>query len=146
MYRIIKLALIALGIVSAVLWVQLPSADDPGALDSSSMGFMFYIMYIMLALAAVSALFFGLTKMITTPGGLKKALFSFAGLAVLTIAGYAMAGGEQAVVDAVADERGLEVSTGTVKAIGTLLNVFFGMVAIAILLMVVPGFKRVLGR
>ena len=146
MYRIIKLVLIVVGVLSAVLWYTLPSAEDPGALDSSSMSFMFLIMYALLALATVSALFFGLTKMITTPGGLKKALFSLAGLAILGIAGFAMASGEQAVVDAVQAERGIEVSTGTVKTIGTLLNVFFGMVVIAILLMVVPGFKRVLGR
>ena len=54
--------------------------------------------------------------------------------------------GEQEVVDAVSSERGLETTVGTVKTIGTLLNVFFGMVVIAIVLMIVPGVKKVLGR
>ena len=143
MYRIIKLVLIGLSVVAAVLWVTLLMSDNPE--ESGSIQSMFYIMYAFVAVASVAALFYGLTKMLATPGGLKKAIFSLGGLAVLAIAGYAMASGEQPVVDEMA-KRDIVVTTGTVKAIGTLLNVFFGMVLVAVLLMVVPGFKRVLGR
>jgi len=146
MHKIIKYVLIAIGVLAAVAsFFMMPSAEDPNAINSPGISIMFILTWLLLIVAAALALFFGLKKMLTTPGGLKKALFSLGGLAILAIIGYAMAGGEQAVVDTMA-ERGLETSTGTVKIIGTLLNVFFGMVVVAVLMMVLPGIKKLIGR
>jgi hypothetical protein len=50
------------------------------------------------------------------------------------------------VVEAVQTERGLTTTVGTVKTIGTLLNIFFGMVVIAVVLMVFPSLKRLIGK
>ena len=146
MHRILKIVLIVVGVIAAIMcFFMMPDAADPDAINSTGISVMFLLMWILFVVAAASALFFGLKKVITSPGGLKKALFSLGGLAILAIIGYALAGGEQAVVDTMSG-RGIETSVGTVKTIGTLLNVFFGMVIIAVFLMLWPGVKRSIGK
>ena len=146
MHKFLKIGLIVVGIIAAIMcFFMMPDAADPEAINSTGISAMFAIMWILLAIAAVSALFFGLKKMLTTPGGLKKALFSLGGLAILAIIGYALAGNEQPVVDTMG-RRGIETTVGTVKTIGTLLNVFFGMVIVAVILMLMPGLKKIIGR
>jgi len=148
MQKILKIVLIVIGVIAAALsFFFMPSGDDPAAIDSGAIDFMFLLTWILLIAAAVLALFFGLKKMMTTKGGLKKALFSLGGLAVLFIIGYALSSGDeaQAVVDTFAG-KDIEPTLGTVKNIGMMLNVFFGMVAVAVLLMIWPGIKKMIGR
>ncbi|MBO0322959.1 hypothetical protein J0X14_11685 [Muricauda sp. CAU 1633] len=141
MNKIIKIALIVIGLIAAVLWFSLPSADDPDAINSGAMNFMFIIMYILLTIAVVAALFFGLTKLFTTPGSIKKALFALGGLAIIVAISYGLSSNNAAVVEAMSG-RGIETTEGTVKNIGMGLNVFFILTVIAVLLMVLPGLKR----
>lgn len=147
MYRILKIVLIVVGLLAAVLWFFMPDGEDPNAINSGSISGMFLIMFILLAVAALTALVFGLSKMLTTPGGLKKALFAVGALVVLFIIGYAISSGDEAkaVVETMS-RRGIETSEGTVKNIGMLLNVFFGMVLVALALMIFPGVKKLLGK
>lgn len=134
MYRIIKIALIAVGVLAAVLWTQLPSKDAPltEAVNNGALSTMFLVTFILILAAAVLAVLFGLLKTISTPGGLKRAVISIVALAVIAIIGYALAGEEEAVIQAVKLEQKSDVSAGTVKNIGMLLNVFFAMLLIAI--------------
>lgn len=141
MNKVIKIALIVIGLVAAVLWFSLPSADDPGAINSGAMNFMFIIMYILLAIAVVSAVFFGLKKLLTTPGSIKKALFAIGGLAIVVAVSYGLSSDNMAVVEAMSS-RGIETTEGTVKNIGMGLNVFFILTVVAVLLMVLPGLKK----
>ena len=141
MNKIIKIVLIVIGLLSAVLWFSLPSAEDPDAINSGAMNFMFIIMYILLAIAVVAALFFGLAKLFTTPGSIKKALFALGGLAVVVAISYGLSSNNAAVVEAMAG-RGIETTEGTVKNIGMGLNVFFILTVVAVLLMILPGLKR----
>ncbi|UOY07912.1 hypothetical protein L0P88_05020 [Muricauda sp. SCSIO 64092] len=148
MHRILKIILIVIGIIAAIMcFFMMPDAADPEAINSTGISVMFGIMWLLLVIAAVSALFFGLRKMLTTKGGLKKALFSLGGLVVLFIIGYALSNSEEAeaVVQTFAG-RDIEPTTGTVKNIGMMLNVFFGMVLIAVALMIWPGIKKLIGR
>lgn len=148
MHKILKIVLIVISVIAAIMcFFMMPSPEDPSAIDSTGINVMFLIMWVLLIFAAVTALFFGLRKMITTPGGLKKALFSLGGLAILFIIGYALSSGDEAkaVVDTFAGKE-IQPTESTVKTIGMLLNVFFGMVVVAVLLMVLPGFKRVFGK
>jgi hypothetical protein len=141
MNKIIKIALIVIGLIAAVLWFSLPSADDPNAISSGAMNFMFVIMYILLAIAVVSAVFFGLKKLLTTPGSIKKALFAIGGLAIIVAVSYGLSSDNMAVVEAMS-QRGIETTEGTVKNIGMGLNVFFILTVVAVLLMVLPGLKK----
>jgi succinate dehydrogenase/fumarate reductase cytochrome b subunit len=148
MHKIIKIVLIVLGVLSAILWYSLPASDMPPsqAIESLPMDLMFKIVFLLLLIATAASIFFGLKKTFTSEGGLKRVLKTLAFAGVLTLVGYLMAGGEEAVVEAVQTERGLTTTVGTVKTIGTLLNIFFGMVLIAIVLMVIPSLKRLTGR
>ncbi len=148
MHKIIKIVLIVLGVLSAILWYSLPASDMPPsqAIESLPMDLMFKIVFLLLLIATAASVFFGLKKTFTSEGGLKRVLKTIAFAGVLTLVGYLMAGGEEAVVEAVQTERGLTTTVGTVKTIGTLLNIFFGMVLIAIVLMVIPSLKRLTGR
>jgi len=155
MYRGIKIALLVIGLVSAVLWFFMPSIPDNPSPDlieeiaetDTPMKLMFIIMWVMVIATAALALFFGFKKMLTSSGGLKKALFAIAGLAVLFIIGYFLSSGEEA--DAVVktfEGKDIQPTAGTVKTIGMLLNVFFGMTVVAVLLMVLPGLKRIISK
>ena len=148
MHKIIKIVLIVLGVLSAILCYSLPASDMPPshAIESLPMDLMFKIVFLLLLIATAASVFFGLKKTFTSEGGLKRVLKTLAFAGVLTLVGYLMAGGEEAVVEAVQTERGLTTTVGTVKTIGTLLNIFFGMVLIAIVLMVIPSLKRLTGR
>ena len=117
MNKLIKIALIVIGLIAAVLWFSLPSAEDPNAISSGAMNFMFIIMYILLAIAVVASLFFGLTKLLSTPGSLKKALFGIGGLAIVVLVSYGLSSNNAPVVEEMA-KRGIETTEGTVKNIG----------------------------
>ncbi|MEX0361922.1 MULTISPECIES: hypothetical protein [Flagellimonas] len=144
MNKIIKIVLIVIGLVAAVLWFSLPSADDPDAINSGSMNFMFVIMYILLAIAVVASLFFGLKKLLSTPGSLKKTLFALGGLAIVVAISYGLSSSEEAkaVADSFANNPNIVATEGTVKNIGMGLNVFFILTAVAVALMVFPGLKK----
>ncbi|MEZ4810367.1 MAG: hypothetical protein R2819_08410 [Allomuricauda sp.] len=141
MNKIVKIALIAIGLISAVLWFSLPSADDPEAINSGSMNFMFIIMYILLAIAVAAALFFGFKKLFSTPGSIKKSLFALGGLAIIVAISYGLSSNNAAVVQTMS-ERGIETTEGTVKNIGMGLNVFFILTVVAVVLMIFPGLKK----
>lgn len=141
MNKIVKILLIVIGLLAAVLWFSLPSADDPNAINSGSMNFMFIIMYILLAIAVITSLVFGLAKLFTTKGSVKKALFAIGGLAIVVAISYGLSSDNMAVVETMA-QRGVETTEGTVKNIGMGLNVFFILTAVAVVLMVFPGLKR----
>jgi len=141
MNKIIKILLIVIGLVAAVLWFSLPSADDPQAINSGAMNFMFIIMYILLAIAVVATVFFGFTKLLSTPGSLKKALFGIGGLAIVVAISYGLSSDNMTVVETMS-QRGIETTEGTVKNIGMGLNVFFILTVIAVVLMVFPGLKK----
>lgn len=141
MNKIIKIALIAIGLIAAILWFSLPSGDDPNAINSGAMNFMFIIMYILLAIAVVASVFFGLTKLLSTPGSLKKALFAIGGLAIVVAVSYGLSSNNAPVVEEMA-KRGIETTEGTVKNIGMGLNVFFILTVVAVVLMIFPGLKR----
>ena len=142
MQKILKIVLVVIGVVGAVLsFFFMPSGDDPEAINSGSIDLMFLLTWILLIAAAALALFFGLKKMMTTPGGLKKALYAIGGLAVIVAISYGLSSGDEAktVADSMAN---LGATESTVKNIGMGLNVFFILTAVAVALMVLPGIKK----
>lgn len=141
MNKIVKIVLIIIGLVAAGLWFAMPDGDDPNAINSGALNFMFLIMYLLLAIAVIFSLFFGLKKLFSSPASLKKALFALGGLAVIVAISYGLSSGNAEVVSTMAD-RGVETTESTVKTIGMGLNVFFILTAIAVALMVIPGLKK----
>ena len=125
MQKILKIVLIVIGVAGAILsFFFMPSSEDPDAINNVPIDLMFIITWVLLIIAALLALFFGVRKMITTPGGLKKALFAVGGLLVLFIIGYALSSGDEAIaVVNVFEGKEIQPTESTVKSIGMLLNV-----------------------
>lgn len=143
MQKIVKIALIVIGLLSAVLWYMLPSSDMPAAeaAQSGAMNGMFIITYILLGIAVVTALLFTLKNLFSNPQGLKKTLFVVVGLAIVVGISYVLSSGTD-----VATEYMAMSSESTVKKIGMGLNVFFILTVVAVVLMVLPGVKKLFGK
>ncbi|MFD0796419.1 hypothetical protein ACFQZJ_03030 [Maribacter chungangensis] len=143
MQKIIKIALFAVGVLSAVLWYLLPDSDMPvaEAAQSGAMNTMFMITYALLGIAVVASLVFTLKNLFSNPQGLKKTLFVVGGFLLVVVISYVMASGTDVdpVYAAMTDES-------TVKYIGMGLNVFFILTAVAILSLVVPGIKNMFSK
>ncbi|MDO5607662.1 MAG: hypothetical protein Q4G08_04310 [Capnocytophaga sp.] len=123
MYKISKYAAIALGAVAVVLFGGLVYSD----IDPYTM-LLFYISYILLALAVIAVLAYGLMNLLSSPQKMKKTLL-YTGVFVAIIAiSYALASGENA----------------TEKWVGTGITAFFILGAIATGLMILSGVKSAL--
>ncbi|MDO1513430.1 hypothetical protein Q2T41_12265 [Maribacter confluentis] len=143
MQKIIKIALIAIGVLSAVLWYLLPSSDMPAAeaAQSGAMNTMFIITYLLLGIAVVVSLVFTLKNLFSNPQGLKKTLFVVGGFLLVVGVSYVLASGTDV------DPEYLEMSDeSTVKKIGMGLNVFFILTIIAILSLVIPAIKNMFSK
>lgn len=147
MNKIIKIILIVFSVLGTILWTQLPSVDMPRgeAIESGSMNLMFIITFILLAIAVLASLFFGLKNVFASPEGLKRTLIGVGGLLVVAIISYFLATGTDVDLDAMR-AKGLEAEESTVKYIGMFLNIFFILTAVAILAMVIPGIKRTFNK
>lgn len=139
----IKPALLLLGLVSVVLWFSLPSTEDPEAIDSNIVHTMFIILYLLLGIALLTTLVFGLRKLLSSPGSLKKNSFVLGIFAIVVAISYGLSTNNEAVVTTMA-ERGVETTENTVKLIGMGVNIFFILALLAIALMILPGIKRML--
>ncbi|RTE55060.1 hypothetical protein EHW67_00360 [Arenibacter aquaticus] len=147
MHKIVKIILIVLGVIGAILWFQLPSADVPAteAINNGSMNFMFIITYVLLGIAVAATVLFGLMNLITSKGGLKKAIFAIGGLLVVVVISYAMATGTDVDLDEMA-RKGIPTTEDTVKTIGMGLNVFFILTIVAVAAMLWSGLKKMISK
>ncbi|MFT6838795.1 MAG: hypothetical protein ACJAUO_002225 [Sediminicola sp.] len=147
MHKILKYILVALSLIGALLWFQLPSADMPAseAVNSTPMNLMFIITYILLGIAIVFSLGFALKNLFTTPENLKKALFAIGGLLLVVAVSYGLATGTDVDLTEMAN-KGIPTTEGTVKTIGMGLNVFFILTGVAVLLMILPGIKKMFSK
>ncbi len=141
MHRFLKIGLIVLGLLSAVLWLNLPDADMPAAqaVGSGAMSAMFVITYILLAIAVAFSLFFTVKKTFSKTGNAKRTLMSLGAIVLVVIISYIAADGTD-----VTEVGDLEVNESTVKNIGMGLNVFYILTVVAVLLMVIPSIKKLL--
>lgn len=147
MYKIVKIALLVVGLIGAVLWFMLPSSKMPAteAAESGPMSAMFMLTYLLFGIAVVFSLFFSLKNQLSNPASLKKTLFGVGGFILVVIVAYVLATGTDVSVDEMS-RRDLITSEGTIKLIGMGLNIFFILTAIAIILMLVGGFKKMTSK
>jgi hypothetical protein len=147
MNKIVKITLALLGLISAVLWYNLPGQDMPAseAVESGAITGMFTITYILLAIAVVASLLFTLVNLFAHPQKLKKTLIVIGAFLVVLGFSYAMATGSDINLDEMA-RRGIPTTESTVKNIGTGLNLFFLLVLIAIGSMLWGGLKKMTNK
>ncbi|MFT6796759.1 MAG: hypothetical protein ACJART_001903 [Maribacter sp.] len=143
MQKIVKIALIAIGLIGAVLWFMLPERDMPAAeaAQSGAMNAMFIITYILLGVAVVVSVLFTLKNLFSNPQGLKKTLFVVGGFVLVVIISYVLSSGTDVAPEfmAMSDE-------GTVKNIGMGLNVFFILTIIAVASLIIPAVKNMFSK
>jgi hypothetical protein len=143
MQKIVKIALIAIGLIGAVLWFMLPERDMPAAeaAQSGAMNAMFIITYILLGVAVVVSVLFTLKSLFSNPQGLKKTLFVVGGFVLVVIISYVLSSGTDVSPEflAMSDE-------GTVKNIGMGLNVFFILTIIAVASLIIPAVKNMFSK
>ena len=143
MHKIIKIALIAIGLIGAVLWFLLPPKEMPvaEAAQNGAMNAMFIITYLLLGIAIVVSLVFTLKNLFSNPQGLKKTLFVVGGFLLVVIISYVLASGTDVDPEfmAMSDES-------TVKKIGMGLNVFFILTIIAVVSLIIPAVKNMFSK
>ncbi|MFS4416394.1 hypothetical protein [Maribacter sp. 2307ULW6-5] len=143
MHKFLKIGLIAVGVLSAIMWYLLPEAEMPAAqaAQSGPLNAMFWIMYLLLGVAIVAAVLFTVKNLFSNPAGLKKTLFVLGGLAVVVGISYVLSSGTD-----VADNYAAMSSESTIKNIGMGLNVFFILTITAVVLMILPGIKNLFSK
>ncbi|TLP82319.1 hypothetical protein [Maribacter sp. ACAM166] len=143
MQKIVKIALVIIGVLGAVLWFMLPERDMPAAeaAQSGAMNFMFIITYFLLGVAVVVSLVFTLKNLFSNSQGMKKTLFVVGGLLLVVGISYVLSSGTDVSPEflAMSDES-------TVKNIGMGLNVFFILTIIAVASLVLPAIKNMFSK
>ncbi|UCD60084.1 MAG: hypothetical protein JSV59_09325 [Flavobacteriaceae bacterium] len=147
MNKIVKIVLVVLGVLSAVLWYQLPGRDVPAsvAVGSAAMNFMFIITYLLLGIAVAVSLIFTIKSLFANPKSLKKTLMVIGGFVLVVIFSYVLASGTDVSIEEMAN-RGIATSETTIRRIGTGLNMFFLLVLIAIVAMALGAFKKMTNK
>jgi hypothetical protein len=147
MNKIVKIALIALGVLSAVLWYFLPGSEVPPAeaAESGAISGMFTITFILLGIAVVVSLVYTLLNLFANPKSLKKTLIVLGSFVVVLGFSYILASGTDVSLDEMAS-RGITTTESTVKNIGTGLNLFFFLVVIAIGAMFLGALKKMTNK
>lgn len=143
MNKIVKIALIVIGLIGAALWFLLPDSDVPAseAANNGALNAMFWITYILLAIAIVVSLVYSLVNLFSNPANLKKTLFVVGGFFVVVAIAYVLADGTDVSVQEMAD-RGIQTSETTIRRIGTGINVFFILTVIALGAMLWGGVRK----
>ena len=147
MHKIVKIALVAISVIAFVLLFFMPDSDMPDseAMESGGIAGMFLLTYILLGIAIVATVVFGLKNMIATPGGLKKSLFGIIGLLVILGVAYGLANGTDVSIEKMA-KAGIETSESGIKKVGAGINMFFIMLILAVGLISWGAIKKVISK
>ncbi|MDG3583102.1 hypothetical protein [Galbibacter pacificus] len=137
MYKIAKIIAIILGVIGLVLWVLIARSDDNG----SYIDVMLNLGIGLTIIAAVITLLFSIVGLASDTDKLKKSLISIAVFALVLIVSYFLATGTDVDLQKMAD-RGIQVTEGTVKTVGAGLISFYILTVLAILAMIIGGFKK----
>lgn len=144
MYKIIKIVLIVIGLIGSVLWFMLPEMSMPmaEAAQSGPLNAMFVLTFLLFGIAILFSVFFSLKSQFADSAALKKTLYGVGGFVLVVIVSYVLSTGSDVNLDEMAN-RGIQTTEGTVRYIGAGLNIFFILLIIAVVLMVLPGVKKV---
>lgn len=146
MYKIAKIIAIILGVISLVLWVLIARADSEevavvGSSSNNVVGMMINLGYWMTIVVAIITLLFSLAGLASEPEKLKKALISVGVFGAVILVSYLIGTSEGFDFDLMAD-KGIDVSASTVKWVDAGLWSFYILAFLAVLAMVVGGFKK----
>ena len=147
MHKIVKIGLIVVSIVAFIMLFMMPDGDMPRAeaMNSTGITVMFALTYILLGIAVIATVIFGLINVVSTPGGLKKALFGIVGLLVVLGVAYGLASGTDVDIEKMAN-AGIETSESGIKRVGAGINMFFILLVVAVALIAWGAIKKATGK
>lgn len=143
MHKIVKIALVVIGLIGAALWFMLPESEMPAAeaANNGALNAMFWITYILLGIAILFSLVFALKNLFSSPQSMKKSLFVIVGFLLVVGIAYVLADGTDVSIQEMAD-RGITTSESTIKRIGAGINMFFILTIIAVGAMIWGGIRK----
>ena len=126
MHKFVKIGLIVISIIAFILLFFMPDSDMPmaEAMESGGITGMFSLAYILLAIAVIATLVFGLKNMVSTPGGLKKSLFGIVGLLIALGIAYGLSSGTDISVEGMLDRNNITTTESEIKRVGAGINMF----------------------
>jgi hypothetical protein len=126
MHKFVKIGLIVISIIAFILLFFMPDSDMPmaEAMESGGITGMFSLAYILLAIAVIATLVFGLKNMASTPGGLKKSLFGIVGLLIALGIAYGLSSGTDISVEGMLDRNNITTTESEIKRVGAGINMF----------------------
>ncbi|VAW10901.1 hypothetical protein MNBD_BACTEROID03-1846 [hydrothermal vent metagenome] len=126
MHKFVKIGLIVISIIAFILLFFMPDSDMPmaEAMESGGITAMFSLAYILLAIAVVATLVFGLKNMASTSGGLKKSLFGIVGLLIALGIAYGLSSGTDISVEGMLDRNNITTTESEIKRVGAGINMF----------------------
>lgn len=143
MHKFIKIGLIVISVVAFVFLFFMPDDDAPMnvAMESGGISGMFFIAYLLLAIAVASALIFGLKNVGSTKGGLKKAGFAIVGLIIALGIAYGLSSGTDISIEEMA-KKNIDITEGGIKAVGAGINMFGILLLVAVGLIAFGGIRK----
>lgn len=144
MYKIVKIGLIVISVIAFILLFFMPGKDMPmaDAMKSGGMNAMFILAYILLGVAVIASVVFGLKNMVSSPGGLKKAGFAIIGLVVLLGISYGLSGGTDIDPATMLSKNNIVTDEGEIKSVGAGINMFGIMLLVAVVLIAWGSIKK----
>ncbi len=132
-----------LAVIGVILFVMMATSDDS---TPSQISPMLSMAYIMIGIAAVAAILFGLVS-IFTGGNIKKTLISLGVLVVVVLLGFGLASTNPEMIQRFADlPQPIEVTESTSRNVGAGLRIFYILAFVAVGSMVWGGVKKALNR
>lgn len=130
MQKLLKLGVLAIGVITFILWILLLGSTDPYS------DVMFYISYILLLVIVLAGVAYLFKNLFSSPGKLKSAIFVIVGFIVIIGVSYALSGSE-------AMKGATETQT---KWVSTGLIVFYILTAVAIGSVLFSGVKKMISK
>ena len=141
--KIVGIIAAVLAVVGVILYALMGASDSD---TPSQISPMLQLAYVMIAIAAIAAILFGLIS-IFTGGNIKKTLIMLGVLAAVVALGFGLASSSPDMIQKFADlPQPIDVTEATSKRVGAGLRIFYILAIIAIGSMLWGGVKRVLSR
>lgn len=143
--KIIKIVALLIGLIAVFFLVRIIMIGDEAIeADVANQGVLssfIMLAYVVLGIAAVSAVLFSLINLVSSPEKLKKALLSFGVFAVILLVGYFMSSGEEQLMNdgEILTATQSQMIEGAIKA-------FYILILAAAGLMLFFGVKKMLSK
>lgn len=144
MYKIVKIALIVVSVIGFICLFLMPDKDmlRSEAMESTGITLMFGLAYLLMAVAVLATLIFGLKNMASSPGGLKKAAFAILGLFIALGLAYGISSGTDISVDGMLEKNNIVTSESEIRLVGAGIWMFFIMLIVAVGLILWGGIRN----